>query len=125
MREERAAMIIGGEKSILWDDDTGGGRTQGVNRGGRYRVTNSTTLKCIHSSSATGYVDGHGNQPRLALLRSLLCPNSGSSKDSVLERDNKLEKNSRKKANVGIKVNVIKLMYPNSCCIEESYFYLS
>lgn len=84
MREERAMMIIGGEKSILQDDT--GKRMQGVNRGGRYRVTNSTTLKCIHSSSATGYVDGHGNQPRPALLRSLLYPNSGSSKDSSRKR---------------------------------------
>lgn len=74
-------MIIGGEKSIL-RDDTGGERMQEVNRGGRYRVTNSTTLKCIHSSSATGYMGGHGNQPRPALLHSLLCPDSGSSKDS-------------------------------------------
>lgn len=89
MREERTTMIIGGEKSILRDDDTGGERMQEVNRGGRYRVTNSTTLKCIHSSSATGYMGGHGNQPRPALLRSLLCPYSGSSKDKSLERTEK------------------------------------
>lgn len=86
MREQHVMIIINGEKSILWNDETEGKRIQGVNRGGRYRVTNSTTLKCIHSSSATGYVDGHGNQPRSALLRSLLCPNSDSFKDSSRKR---------------------------------------
>lgn len=40
---ECVTMTIDREKLILRVDDTGGKRTQGVNRGGRYRVTNSTT----------------------------------------------------------------------------------
>lgn len=95
MPEERGVMIIGGEKSILRNDDTGGKRMQGVNRGGRYRVTNSTTLKCIHSSSATGYLDGHGNQPRGPPFSVLYYVPIAVALKIALERDSVLEKKKR------------------------------